>query len=136
MEEEEAEELNQEGLKRVQVAFEGEREQLVTAGQAVLSRNRNTNIAFRCLQDKMGEMNIEKESLEYDYRKLTREREALELKQQQLEDSLKGNIQHYHRLMKSSRELEEALAKERRRTCKVQHDLQELTTEVEQLEQK
>ena len=54
-------------------------------GQTILSQNRNTNIARYCLLDKMGDIEIKKQEMEYDLRKVTQEKLYLLDKQVELQ---------------------------------------------------
>ena len=54
-------------------------------GQTILSQNRNTNIARYCLLDKMGDIEIKKQEMEYDLRKVTQEKKYLLDKQVELQ---------------------------------------------------
>ena len=54
-------------------------------GQTILSQNRNTNIARYCLLDKMGDIEIKKQEMEYDLRKVTQEKQYLLDKQVELQ---------------------------------------------------
>jgi len=57
----------------------------VEEGQTILSQNRNTNIARYCLLDKMGDIEIKKQEMEYDLRKVTQEKQYLLDKQVELQ---------------------------------------------------
>jgi len=57
----------------------------VEEGQTILSQNRNTNIARYCLLDKMGDIEIKKQEMEYDLRKVTQEKLYLLDKQVELQ---------------------------------------------------
>lgn len=45
-------------------------EELLNINQAILSKNRNKNIEIHDFQDKIGDLNIEREKLEFDMYKL------------------------------------------------------------------
>jgi len=50
----------------MRVSFEEEKDQLLESAQVTISKNRNTNIAIRNLHNKMSEIGIEREKIEFD----------------------------------------------------------------------